>query len=175
MGPYNPRNMSLPTKTRVVSSLCALGRRVPLKALHQLLPVFVLQTLIGLSQTLNGSAGQLETMAHALIADGQQRLRVLRDAAPHLHLSLEHLLEMVASKDSHRDHLPEEERAIQAMLEMCMGLILHWLSRTSGRSYPVLPATSGKLVLLSDTPQLSLCLSLLIPRRVRTCPIFQTQ
>lgn len=153
-----------------MSSLRALGRTVPLKALPPVQPVFLLHALIGFSQTLNNSAAQLEALARALIIDGQQRLRTLRDAAPHLHLPLEQLLEIVRSKDDNSENLPEEESVVQAMLAMCLGLMLQWLSKSNYRSYPAVSSIAWKPFLPRDVP--SRCFSLLLPLRVRACPIF---
>lgn len=155
-----------------MSSLRALGRKVPLKALPHLLPIYLLQTLIGFSQTLNGSAAQLEALARALIIDGQQRLRTLRDAAPHLHLPLEQLLEMVQYRDDNREDLSGEEGAVQAMLEMCLGLMLQWLSKRNCRSYPAVSSITSQLFSPFDALFPSCCVPMLLPLRVRACPIF---
>jgi hypothetical protein len=152
-------------------SVRALGRKVPLEVLPQVQPILLLHTLIGLSQTLNSSAVQLEALARALIMDGQQRLRRLRNAAPHLHLPLEQLLEMVRREDDNREHLSKEESALQAMLEMCLGLMLQWLSRRDCCSYPATASITGKLVLPVDAFFRSRPFPLLLPFRVRACPI----
>lgn len=155
-----------------MSSLQALGRRVPVKALPQLQPILLLHALIGFSRTLNSSAAQLEALARALIMDGQQRLRTLRDAAPHLHLPLEQLLEMVRSKDLNTAHPSKEESAVQAMLEMCLGLMLQWLSKRNYRSYPAVSSIAWNLFLPVDALFRSCHLPLLLPLRIRACPIF---
>jgi hypothetical protein len=118
------------------AALCALGQKVPLKALPHVQPIFLLQMLIGLSQLLNGSAAQPEALARALILDGQQRLRKLRKAAPHLDLSLEPLLNRIRPNGTADGQLSDEESAAQAMLEMCLGLLLHWLSKADNQPYP---------------------------------------
>jgi hypothetical protein len=169
---YNASKMSSSRKEKAMSSLRALTRRVPLKSLPQLQPILLLQTVVGLSQTLNGSAAQLEALARALILDGQQRLCRLRDAAPHLHLPLAQLLEMIRSKDDNREGLSEEESAVQAMLEMCLGLMLQWLSRRTYRSYPATSCIACRLLIPFDA-LLPFCRpALLLPLRVRACPIF---
>ena len=172
MRPYNALKMSLSSTRKALSSLRALGRRLPIKALPQVQPIFLLQTLIGFSQALNGSAAQLEALARALIMDGQQRLGRLRDAAPHVHLPLEQLLEMVRFKNDDREDLSEEASAVQAMLEMCLGLMLQWLSKRNCRSFPAALSMAGKLFLPFDTLFPSCCIPLLLPLRVRDCPIF---
>jgi hypothetical protein len=153
-----------------MASLCALGRKIPLKGLPQVQPILLLQVLIGLSQSLNSSAAELEALARALIMDGQQRLRMLRDAAPHLHLPLQQLLEMVRSKDNNTEHLSKEESAVQAMLEMCLGLMLQWLSKRNYRSYPAVSCIAWKEFLPLNVP--SCYVPLLLPLRIRACPIF---
>jgi len=118
------------------ASLRALGRKVPLKALSHVQPIFLLQMLIGLSQVLNGGGARPEALARALILDGQQRLRRIRKAAPHLDLSLEHLLSRIRPSETRDERLSDEESAVQAMLEMCLGLMLRWLSKAADQSYP---------------------------------------
>lgn len=114
--------------------LRVLGRKVPLDALPQVQPVFLLQMLIGLSRVLNGGAAQPEALARALILDGQQRLRELRDAAPHLDLSLTRLFSRLRASETRDERLSDEESAVQAMIEMCLGLMLRWLSQGNDRS-----------------------------------------
>lgn len=118
-----------------------LGRRVSLEGLPRLQPIFALQILVGLSQALNGSAARAEALAEALILDGQRRLSELRSAAPHLSLSLEQLARM-AHSDRRDDEDPSaEESAIQGLLEVCLGLLLQFLSSANRRSHP--PASSA--------------------------------
>jgi hypothetical protein len=144
---------------------------VPVKALPQVQPILLLQALVGFSQTLNGSAAQLEALARGLILDSQQRLRRLRDAAPHVHLPLEQLLEMIRSRDDSREDLSQEERAVQAMLEMCLGLMLQWLVKRNCRSYPAISPVIWRVLLPLDFLPPSCCFPLLLPPRVRACPI----
>lgn len=114
--------------SRRKGSLRALRRKVPLHALPRVQPTFLLQMLIGLSQVVNGGAAKSEAVARALILDGQQRLRRLQEVAPHLDLSLAHVLEKIRPNDIVDEHPSDEETAVQAMLEMCLGLLLRWLS-----------------------------------------------
>jgi len=114
-------------------ALRALGRRVPLKGLPNVQPIMLLQMMIGLSQALNGGSARPEAVARALVLDGQQRLRALRKAAPHLDLSLGRLLSKICSSETSDDHLSDEESAVQAMLELCLGLMLRWLSKGDDR------------------------------------------
>lgn len=111
-----------------------LGRKAPLEALPHVQPVFLLQMLVGLSQILNGSTAQPEALARALILDGQQRLRKFREAAPHLDLSLARLLSGICASEAPDEHLSDEESAVQAMIEMCLGLMLRWLSKGDDQS-----------------------------------------
>jgi hypothetical protein len=156
---------------REKAALRALGQKVPLKALPHIQPIFLLQTLIGLSQVLNGGAAQPEALARALILDGQQRLRRLREVAPHLDLSLEHLLERIRSSDKGDEHLSDEESAVQAMLEMCLGLMLRWLSKVDDPAYAC-PSSIVVRRLLSHDAHRPYCFSFLPPLfRARSCLI----
>jgi hypothetical protein len=130
---------------------------------------------MGLSQTLNGSAAQVERLARALIVDGEQRLRRLRDAAPRLHLSLEPLLERVRSRDNCCENLSEEESVVQAMLQMLLGLMLQWLSKQGCRSYLTVSSTVSRRFSPLDALFPSCWFSLLLPRRIRAFPRVQTR
>lgn len=152
------------------AALRALGRRVPLKALPNVQPILLLQMVIGLSQTLNGAVAQPEAVARALITDGQQRLRALRRAAPNLDLSLSRLLRKICSSEMSEDDLSDEESAVQAMLEVCLGLMLHWLSKKKDRPYADAPSTGGKRVLLADASSMPHP-SLYLLFRARSCLI----
>lgn len=167
--------MSSPRRRKAVSSLRALGRKVPLGALPQLQPMVLLQALCGVSQTLNLSAAHLEALARGLILDGQQRLRRLRDAAPHLHLPLEHLLEMTRSRDGNREALSDEESAVQAMLEMCLGLMLQWLLKRNCRWHLAISYFARKLLLPFDALRSPQCSPVPVPLRARACPISTAQ
>ncbi len=154
------------------AALRALGQKVPLKTLPRVQPIFLLHMLIGLSQLLNGSAAQPEALARALILDGQQRLRRLRKAAPHLDLSLEPLLNRICPNGMADGQLSDEESAAQAMLEMCLGLVLHWLSKTDNEPYSHASSMAVKHLLSFDV-LLTLCPSSLHlpPFRARSCLI----
>ncbi len=157
-------------RSRVI--LRVLGRKVPLNALPHVQPLFLLQMLIGLSQILNGGAAQSEALARALILDGQQRLRELRDAAPHLDLSLSRLLRRIRASETPDECLSDEESAVQAMIEMCLGLMLRWLSKGDDRSSHhavsvVLKRLSSSDVLLPSYASPFFCLLF----RARSCLI----
>lgn len=111
------------------TALRSLGSRLPLKNLAKVEPLLLLQMVIDLSQVLHGTVAQPEAVARALVRDGQQRLRALRLAAPHVNLSLGRILLWISSKDPSDDCLVEEDGAFEAALEMCLGLVLQWLSR----------------------------------------------
>jgi len=118
---------------------------VPLKELSQLQPVVLLNMLVGLSHVLNQAAAQPEQMARALILDGQQRLRALREVAPQLDLSLGRLVRRVFSEERLIQHCSHEQSAVQAAVEMCIGLLLRWLAQTdaaSGWTHSAAPAES---------------------------------
>ncbi len=153
------------------AALLALGRKVPLKALPHVQPIFLLQVLIGLSQILNGGAANSEALARALILDGQQRLRKLREAAPHLDLSLAHLLNGIHPTQTADEDPSDEESAVQAMLEVCLGLVLRWLSKADDQSYPYASSIAVKRLPSFDVPLSSYpsCLHFLF--RARSCLI----
>ena len=133
---------SLSKKRR--NPLRVLGEKVPLKALPDVQPLLLLQMVMGLSQILNGGAAQSRSVARSLIRDGEQRLRALGKAAPHIDLSLGRLLSRMCSSEMRGEDLSDEECAAQAVLEMCLGLMLHWLSRWEDRSYPHVALDRGK-------------------------------
>lgn len=151
--------------------LRALRRKVPLKALSGVQPIVLLQMAVGFSQALNGNAAQPEAVARALILDGQQRLHALREAAPQLDLSLGGLLRKICANETSSEHLAEEAVAVQALLEMCLGMMLRWLSRQDDQSdapspdIAVGPLSYSGLQLL---PYLSFPDHLF---RARSCPI----
>lgn len=153
--------------------LRALRRKVPLKALSHVQPIVLLQMVVGLSQALNGNAAQPEAAARALILDGQQRLRRLRAAAPDLDLSLGGLLRKICANETPEAHLSEEASAVQAMLEMCLGLMLRWLSKRDDQSFTPPPDVGVGLLSFAEF--------LLLPHisspdhlfRARSCPISQ--
>lgn len=167
---YNALAMLNKKKTRRV----ALGSRVSFEGLPQIQPVFLLQTMVAVSQALNNSAVHAEALARGLVLDGQRRLNGLRQAAPHLPSSLEQILELARSNGRGDDDLSIEERAIQAILEVCLGLVLEWLSPRPHRSHPSASTASSKLLSSIDVLFLSNPLSLILPPRARSCPILQS-
>lgn len=134
------------------AALRALGRKVPVKALPDVRSLFLLQMVIGLSEALNGSAAQMETVARALMLDGQQRLHALRKAAPHLDLSLDRLLSTIRSHETPDDPLSPEESAVQAMFEVCLGLMLRWLSKRDDYLCPQASSITARRVFSFDVP-----------------------
>jgi len=115
-----------------VSSLHALRRKVTLETITGLQPLLLLQMLMGVSQTVNGGLSRSQVLARTLLLSGQQRLRDLLAAAPRFHLPTERLLEICHSGDAERT---PEETAAQALLELCLGLMLRWMSEDARRSY----------------------------------------
>jgi len=113
-----------------VPSLHALRRKVTIEALTELQPLLLLQMLVGVSQTVNGSFSRSQALARTLLLSGQQRLRDLLAAAPRLHLPVERVLEICSSGDAERT---PEETAAQALLELCLGLMLQWMAEDDRR------------------------------------------
>ena len=153
--------------------LRTLGRKVSLKGLPHLQPVFLLQILVGVSQALNGGAAQAETLARALVLDGQRRLTELRNAAPHVNLSLEQLLKVARADTRDEEDLSAEESAVQALLEMCLGLMLQLLSKGGHRSRPSVYAVSSICLFRFDARFPFVAFPLILPLRARACPILR--
>jgi hypothetical protein len=156
--------------------LRTLGRKVSLKGLPHLQPVFLLQILIGVSQALNGGAAQAETLARALVLDGQRRLSELRNAAPHVSLSLEQLLKVARADKRDEEDLSAEESAVRALLEVCLGLMLQLLSKGHRRSRPSFSSTPLNCLFCfrSNSHFPLVASSLILPLRARACPIPQS-
>ena len=153
------------------NALRALAGMVSLDALPRVQPMLLLQVLIGLPQAVNEGAAQSEAVARTLILDGQQRLRKLRRAAPHLDLSLARLLDGIRSDPSADERLSEEESAVQAVLEMCLGLMLRWLSRVDDQSRRHAESVILKPLPLSEIPFLPLSSPRESLSRARSCLI----
>jgi hypothetical protein len=117
-------------KRTAVSSLHALRRKVTLEALNNLQPILLLQMLMGISQTVNSSVSRSRALARTLLLSGQQRLNDLLAAAPRLHLPVEWGLASCHSGDADRK---PEEAAAQALLELCLGLMLQWMAEDDHR------------------------------------------
>jgi len=148
-----------------------LGRKVSLKGLPHLQPVFLLQILVGVSQALNGGAAQAEALARALVLDGQRRLSELRNAAPHVSLSLEQLLKVARADNGEKEDLSAEESAVQALLEVCLGLMLQLLSKRHRWPHPSLYCVSSTCLLRFNTRCPFATFPLILPLRARACPI----
>lgn len=155
-------------KNKASPSLRALRQKVAVETLAHVQPILLLRILIGLSQSLNGGIAQPEALARALLLDGRQRLRRLLDAAPRLNLPLEDVLEILHSDDGDDEERTAEESAVQALFEMCLGLILQWLAEKNTLSQA--PAFSGNVQRIDTFFSPSLHFLLLRPPRTRACP-----
>jgi len=122
--------MSHSGKRVTVPSLEALRRKVNLETLAHLQPLLLLQMVVGVSQTVNSHISHSPALARTLLLSGQQRMRELLAAAPRLHLPLEQVLEFCRAADAERT---PEETAAQALFELCLGLMLHWLAEIACR------------------------------------------
>ena len=122
--------MSSSSKRTAMSSLHALRRKVTLETLNNLQPLLLLQMLVGVSQTVNSSVSRSRALARTLLLNGRQRLHDLLAAAPRLHLPLERVLEFCHSSGAARK---PEEAAAQALLELCLGLMLQWMAQDGHR------------------------------------------
>ncbi len=163
----------LSPREEIRSSLLCLGARVSLKGLPPVQPLVLLQITVAVSQALNGSAVQAEALARGLVLDGRRRLSVLRQVAPHLSVSREHILGLARSYEQDSHKLSAEESAAQALLELCLGLVLRWLSSSQHRSH-VAPLTAPeKFFSFFDVHLPSISLSSILPVRARSCPTLQ--
>lgn len=152
----------------------SLRRRVSLNKLPQLQPVFLLQIVVAFSHALNGSAAHVEALAQGLMVDGQRRLNGLRGAAPHVNLSLEQVLRMAGSGTVNHEDLTDQESAAQALFEVCLGLVLQWLSRVDRQPRPSVSAGPSTRLCSAEAPE-SYASSPLIPSpRARSCPTLQS-
>ena len=152
-----------------------MGRKVSLKGLPRLQPVFLLQILIGVSQALNGGAAQAEALARGLVLDGQRRLSELRSAAPQVNLSLEQLLKVAHANKRDEEDLSAEESAVQALLEVCLGLMLWLLSKRDRRWCPSLYAIPSIRLFCYNARFPFVAFPLILPLRARACPTLQPQ
>ena len=146
-----------------VSSLHTLRRKVTLEALASLQPLLLLPMLVGVSQTVNGSVARSQALARTLLLSGQQQLRDLLAAAPRLHLPLEQTLRVCHSGEAQRT---PEEAAAQALLELCLGLMLQWMAEHAWqRRTAVIPSRRRRV-----SPSYSLFYPSMRPPRTRACP-----
>jgi hypothetical protein len=139
-------------------------RRSSLEALACLQPVLLLRMLIAASQSLKGRIAQPEALARSLLLDGQQRLRDLLDAAPRLNLPLDRVIDIIRSDNT--DDLTPEEDALQALIEMCLALMLRWLEKNKKHPSPLFALKQSRPFLLSPAASPST----LPPYRTRACP-----
>ena len=154
--------MSPSTKKTAASSLEALRRKVNLETLAHLQTLVFLQMLVGVSQTVSEGVSSSQALARTLLLNGQQRLRELLDAAPRLHLPVERMLELCHAGDA--EHKPEETAA-QALFELCLGLMLHWMAKKTCQRRTIATPSNGPPLSPSFFPA---CPSPL-PSRARHC------
>lgn len=122
-------------------SLDTLRRKINLQILAGLQPILLFQIVGGLSQVVSSGVSQTQALARTLLLSGQQRLRTLLAAAPYLQLFPEH--RPASERPANAEPTPEEAAA-QALLEVCLGLILEWIAHRARRSYfNILPLPSG--------------------------------
>jgi hypothetical protein len=163
--------MSSSNHRGAASPIRGLGCRVPVNVFHIAPPVFLLQFFIGFSRSLSGAAGRPEALARALILDGRERLRGLRSAAPHFSLPVDQLLKMVRSHEANDEDWSPEESVVKALLEMCVGLMLQWLSRRYRESCLSAARIKCETLFLKDPPSHSNRLARILSPKARSCPI----
>jgi hypothetical protein len=151
------------SKKKASPSLHALRRKITHDILASLQPILLLQMLVGVSQTVNGSVSRSRALARTLFLSGRRRLSALLDSAPHLQLSVEQMLAFCRTSDA--GSTPEEEAA-QALLEVCLGLMLHWMTQHNSRRHPTAMPRQRQRISPLYFPS---CLSRR-PPRMRSCP-----
>jgi len=151
------------SKRTARSSLHALRRKVALEALSNLQLILLLQMVVGISDTVNGSVARSRVLARTLLLSGQRRLQDLLAAAPRLQLPVEQVLAFCHSGES--ENTPEEAAA-QALIELCLGLMLQWMAEGARRQRTsVVPRKRCRVSLVCFPP----CPSQR-PPRTRACP-----
>jgi hypothetical protein len=157
MKTYNLSTMSFSDEGKSAPPLQTLRSTSTLatETLARLQSILLLQILVSLSQSLNSSMDQSEALARTLLLDGRQRLQRLLAAAPRLNLPLDRVLEILHAADQGDQSDTTEENAVQALLEMCLGLMLQWLSRAGHASYTPTLALKWHLRTSSDNLPLS--------------------
>jgi hypothetical protein len=150
-------------KKRATSSPHIPRCKVALETLASLQPLLLLQILMGASQAMNSSLSRSRALARTLLLSGQQRVHALLSAAPSLYLPVEQLLAFCQSSDE--ESTPEEDAA-QALLELCLGLMLQLLARNTRRAHTTI-AQFGQRRISSSYP---LSFPLLRPRKIRSGP-----
>lgn len=109
----------------MIASIHTLRRKIVLEVLARLQPLLLLQMLAGLSRTATTGISQAQALARSLLLDGRQRLLSILAAAPRLHLPMDKLRELAQSDQTAQT---PEQAAAQALIELCLGLILQWLN-----------------------------------------------
>jgi hypothetical protein len=150
-------------KKTAISSLNALRRKVTIETLTNLQPILLLQMVVGVSQSVNSSVSRSRALARTLFLSGQQRLHSLLASAPRLHLPVEQVLVLCHSGGTERT---PEEAAAQALLELCIALILQWLTACACRRRTTVTLCKRQRV---ASPYLLSLASEGLPR-TRSCP-----
>ncbi|MCX7682647.1 MAG: hypothetical protein N2508_11915 [Anaerolineae bacterium] len=139
-----------------------LRQKIVLEVLARLQPLLLLQMVAGLPRTAAMGVAQVQALARSLLLDGQQRLLTILAAAPRLHLPVERWREL--AQPGQRTETPEQVAA-QALIELCLGLLLQWLNshlrRHRNQTGYRLPQLSS-VYLPSPSPD--------GPPRTRACP-----
>jgi hypothetical protein len=150
-------------KRTAVSSLNALRRKVTIETLTHLQPILLLPMVVGVSQSVNSSVSRSRALARTLFLGGQQRLHNLLASAPRLHLPVEQVLVLCYAGGT--EYTPEKA-AVQALLELCIALILQWLMAYACRRRT--PVTLCKRQRVMSPYLLSFASE--NPPRTRSCP-----
>lgn len=149
-----------------LSSLQTLRRKLALQTLSTLQPILLLQMVMGISQSVNSRFCRSRTLARSLLLNSQQHLHELLASAPRLHLPVERMLEFCRTDGSGHEPRTPEETAAQALFELCLGLMLQWMSDHT-RSYATTGVAHGRCAPVGLYP---LSYPSLRAARSRKCP-----
>jgi hypothetical protein len=149
-----------------MSSLQTLRRKLALQTLSSLQPILLLQMVMGISHSVNSRFCHSRTLARSLLLNSQQRLHELLASAPRLHLPVEQMLEFCRPDGAKHEPRTPEEAAAQALFELCLGLMLQWMS-DHARSYATTGVACRRCAPVGPYP---LSYPSLLPIRSRKCP-----
>ena len=149
-----------------LSSLQTLRRKLALQTLSTLQPILLLQMVMSVSQSVNSRFCHSRTLARSLLLNSQQRLHELVASAPRLHLPVERMLEFCRTVSAEHEPRTPEEAAAQALFELCLGLMLQWMS-DHARSYATTGVAHRRCATVGPYP---LSYPSLLPIRSRKCP-----
>jgi hypothetical protein len=121
--------------------LTIMRRKAAIQALQRL--PLLLPALLEVSQVVVTQVSRSPALARGLLLEGSQHLAGIHVELPHLPQLGRWISQIVARGDSNVD---AESDAVQALLELCLGLVLRWLGPDVQEQWnhpPNLPHGSG--------------------------------